>query len=264
MSFFCGIDVGSLTTKAVIIDESGKVVSFQIQRTGGNSRNAAENAITLACKSVEIERKDIVNVVATGYSRKQIPGIGGIKTEITCHARGIVGELEGVRTLIDIGGQDSKVIRLDGQGRVEDFAMNDKCAAGSGRFLEVIALSLDVSVSELGELACSSDSGLTLSSTCTVFAESEVVSLISEGESVENIAAAMCRAIATRVSGLATRVGIKEKVAMSGGVAKNIGVIAALREILGCEIGVPKEPQIIGAVGAALFAREESGRGEKS
>ena len=177
-------------------------------------------------------------------------------TEITCHARGAFFVHPETRTVIDIGGQDSKVIRLDGQGRNVDFQMNDKCAAGTGRFLEVMAHALEVKLEDLGGLSLSAPRTIQISSMCTVFAESEVVSLIAENQPKEVIIRGLHDAIADRILGLVRRVGVEEKVTLTGGVAKNEGVVRALEERLAVKLFVPPEPQIIGALGAALLARE--------
>jgi predicted CoA-substrate-specific enzyme activase len=180
------------------------------------------------------------------------------RTEISCHARGAFHLFSDVATIIDIGGQDSKAIRVGPGGRVLDFAMNDKCAAGTGRFLEVMAGALGISLPDMADLALASTVEITISSTCTVFAESEVVSLISQGRAPADIASAICRAIAQRTAGLAARVGISDRVVMTGGVAKNQAVVRMLADKLGFGISVPEEPQITGALGAALIARANS------
>jgi len=255
-AFFAGIDVGSLSAEAVIVDADGRMLGYSVRPTGHDGRRAGSEALAEALERAGLERGTIASVVATGYSRKRIAEAGGDKTEISCHAKGIACLLPQARTIIDIGGQDSKAIRIAEGGRVLDFAMNDKCAAGTGRFLEVMASALGIGLGEFGEIALGHQAELVLSTTCTVFAESEVVSLISQGHAVADIAYALAKAIATRTVGLAKRVGVEPPVAMSGGVAKNLAVVQALEEALGCKIQVPPEPQIVGALGAALFARD--------
>jgi predicted CoA-substrate-specific enzyme activase len=199
--------------------------------------------------------------VATGYGRERVGERIPAVTEITCHARGVRARSPGTRILIDIGGQDSKAILLDGDGRVVDFAMNDKCAAGTGRFLEAMARALQVDVGELGDLDRGARDGLPLSSVCTVFAESEVVSLIARGTAVPEIVGGLNRAIASRTVSLVKQVALAYAdlpVALSGGVARNGGVVRALRAALGREIAVPAEPDTVGALGAALIARERA------
>jgi len=197
--------------------------------------------------------------VATGYGRNRVDGRLAAVTEITCHARGIEAVLPGTEVLIDIGGQDSKAIRTDGKGRVQDFAMNDKCAAGTGRFLEAMARALEVELADLAALDSKAANALSISSMCTVFAESEVVSLIAEGAGQPDIARGLHRAIATRTQALVKRVAKNASqlsVAMSGGVARNRGVVRALGEALECDVHVAPEPDTVGALGAALIARD--------
>jgi predicted CoA-substrate-specific enzyme activase len=179
-------------------------------------------------------------------------------TEISCYARGIHHLYPEVQTVIDIGGQDSKVVAVGPRGRPLDFAMNDKCAAGTGRFLEVMVRALQMELKELGPSALRARRAANISSTCTVFAESEVNSLVAEGADREEIVAGLCRAIAQRVGAMARRVGVEPPVAFAGGVAKNVGVVRALEEALGAQLVVPEEPQIVGALGAALVARDGS------
>jgi predicted CoA-substrate-specific enzyme activase len=197
--------------------------------------------------------------VATGYGRYRVDGRSASVTEITCHARGITHVLPGTQVLVDIGGQDSKAMRLDPKGSVLEFAMNDKCAAGTGRFLEAMARALEVDVEDLADLDARAGGGVSLSSMCTVFAETEVVSLLADGTEVSEIARGLHRAIATRTHSLVKRAAPRLdglKVSMSGGVARNSGVVRSLGDLLGCEIGVPPEPDTIGALGAALIARQ--------
>lgn len=202
---------------------------------------------------------DLQYVIATGYGRVSIEFADKRVTEITCHGRGAHYFNPSVRTIIDIGGQDSKVIRLNDKGRVVDFAMNDKCSAGTGRFLEVMASALEVELSGLAELSDGAQNIVSISSMCTVFAESEVVSLIARGLPREDIALGLHQSIADRTAGLVQRVGLEEPVMMTGGVARNSAVVRALNEKLKTSIIIPPEPQIAGALGAALLAEEEIG-----
>ncbi len=251
-----GIDVGSLSAEVVIM-ESGKVLAAVIVPTGSNSRTAAEKAMKEALALSNLRMEDLTALIATGYGRINVPFIAERVTEITCHARGAHFWDPNVHTVIDIGGQDSKVIRLNDKGGVVDFAMNDKCAAGTGRFLEVMAQALEVELDQLAVLSAGATRTVKISSMCTVFAESEVVSLIAEGLPREDIARGLHQSIADRTAGLAKRVGLEEKVMITGGVAKNRALVRALEEKLQTAIIIPlDDPQIAGALGAALIAAE--------
>jgi (R)-2-hydroxyacyl-CoA dehydratese activating ATPase len=252
-----GIDVGSLTAEVVIMEKE-QVLSYVIRPTGSNSKKAAEMAMAEALGKAKLKSSDLKKIVATGYGRIGIDFADQRITEITCHGRGAFFWDPDVRTVIDIGGQDSKVIRLAEFGRVVDFAMNDKCSAGTGRFLEVMAQALEVELDQLATLSNSARNSVSISSMCTVFAESEVVSLIAQGLPREDIARGLHQSIADRTAGLVHRVGLTEKVMMTGGVARNSAVVAALNEKLKTGIIVPDEPQIAGALGAALLAQEDS------
>lgn len=251
-----GIDVGSLTAEVVIFDR-GEVLYSVIMPTGANSRAAAEKAMQKALDESGLKKSDLEFVVATGYGRISIEFADKRITEITCHGRGAYFLDPAVRTVIDIGGQDSKVILLGDNGRVLDFAMNDKCAAGTGRFLEVMAQALEVELENLADLSDQARETVSISSMCTVFAESEVVSLIARGLPREDIARGLHQAIADRTAGLVRRVGLEEKVMITGGVAKNKAVVKVLNEKLKTDLIVPVEPQIAGALGAALLAQDE-------
>ena len=249
-----GIDIGSITAETVILQDN-QMLSSSIVPTGANSRTAAERSLTAALKQASLRQEDLAAIITTGYGRASFPSATKMITEITCHARGAFFVYPETRTVIDIGGQDSKVIRLDKQGRNVDFQMNDKCAAGTGRFLEVMARALEVKLEDLGRLSRSAQRTIKISSMCTVFAESEVVSLIAENQPQEVIIRGLHDAIADRILGMVRRVGVEEKVTLTGGVAKNEGVVQALEERLEVRVFVPPEPQIIGALGAALLAR---------
>ncbi len=249
-----GMDIGSITAETVILQDN-QMLSSSIVPTGANSRTAAERSLTAALKQASLRQEDLAAIVTTGYGRASFPSATKMITEITCHARGAFFVYPETRTVIDIGGQDSKVIRLDKQGRNVDFQMNDKCAARTGRFLEVMARALEVKLEDLGRLSRSAQRTIKISSMCTVFAESEVVSLIAENQPQEVIIRGLHDAIADRILGMVRRVGVEEKVTLTGGVAKNEGVVLALEERLGVKVFVPPEPQIIGALGAALLAR---------
>jgi len=249
-----GMDIGSITAETVILQDN-QMLSSSIVPTGANSRTAAERSLAAALKQASLRQEDLAAIVTTGYGRASFPSATKMITEITCHARGAFFVHPETRTVIDIGGQDSKVIRLDKQGRNVDFQMNDKCAAGTGRFLEVMARALEVKLEDLGRLSRSAQRTIKISSMCTVFAESEVVSLIADNQPKEVIIRGLHEAIADRILGMIRRVGVEEKVTLTGGVAKNEGVVQALEERLEVKVFVPPEPQIIGALGAALLAR---------
>lgn len=255
-----GVDVGSLCTKTVLMDTAGKVLSYNIIRSGSVYRGAAEVSMGQALESAALALSDIAYIVSTGYGRAKVDFAHVEITEITCHARGAKYLFPQVHTVIDIGGQDSKVIYVNDEGHATNFVMNDKCAAGTGRFLEVMAEALEVDLDDIGQFWFQSQKEIDVSSMCTVFAESEVISLFAEGEDKADIAAALHRAIARRITGMVGQLGIRERVAMTGGVAKNVGVVQALQQKLETTLLVPEEPQIVGAWGAALIAAERVSR----
>lgn len=257
---FLGIDIGSMTAKAVLVDDSGAMVASSVCKSGFDHNLAARTVVDDVVQQAAIRMADLRTIIATGYGRNNVPFEAKTITEITCHARGALHEMEECRMVVDIGGQDSKVILISPAGRVIDFSMNDRCAAGTGRFLEVMANALQIPLAEMGELAMTADRPASISNVCTVFAESEVISLISAGKKRENIIRGLCRSIAERVSSMVNRIGLDRPVAMTGGVAFNRGVVLELEQMLGTPINVPSSPQIIGALGAALLAREGAGR----
>ena len=248
-----GIDIGSVTAKAAVVQD-GEILAIKMMRTGYNAKNAGDQLFEGIVSGLGLNPSDIQAVVATGYGRKSITFADQAVTEITCHAAGARYMNAAVRSVIDIGGQDSKVILLDETGRVMDFAMNDKCAAGTGRFLEVMARALEVDISEFGNLSLAADQPASISSLCTVFAESEVISLISKGESRENIIAGIHDAIAARISSMAGRIRWTAPVMMTGGVARNGGVVRAIEQKIGYPLLVSSNAQLTGAIGAALIA----------
>jgi predicted CoA-substrate-specific enzyme activase len=250
-----GIDIGSLSTEAIVFDNEKGILGYSIIPTGGSSKEASQLSLRQAMGTANITRDQIKRICSTGCAREIVDFADRKITEITCIARGVSHLFPECRTIIDIGGQDTKVIRTDEKGRVLEFDMNDKCAAGTGRFLEVMAKALTIGLDEMGEQSLRYRTNLTISSICTVFAESEVVSLVSEGHRVEDILHAIHNAIAERTLGLLERIGtVKPPVAMTGGVAKNIGVVKALEQKLGTPLVTYLEPQIVGSLGAALLA----------
>jgi len=250
-----GIDVGSITTKAAVVKD-GEVLSHKFILTGYNARHAGEKVFENIIKNLEIELSSINKIISTGYGRNSVTIADKTVTEITCHAVGAHYLNPAVRSVIDIGGQDSKAIAVNDSGRVKDFAMNDKCAAGTGRFLEVMARALEVDLDDFGDFSLKADYPSKISSLCTVFAESEVISLISKGEKRENIIAGIHESIAARVAAMANRVGLKTPIMMTGGVAKNIGVVRALESKIGHKIEVSPKSQVTGAIGAALLGQK--------
>ncbi|OGR04673.1 MAG: 2-hydroxyglutaryl-CoA dehydratase [Deltaproteobacteria bacterium RIFOXYA12_FULL_61_11] len=254
---YLGLDIGSLTCDAVAIDSEGRFLAGAVVPTGARNLEAIARARTEVLAALDPPSTAQVVVVSTGYGRDRVADRLAAVTEITCHAEGIADLLPRTTLLIDIGGQDSKAIRLDA-GKVLDFAMNDKCAAGTGRFLEAMARALEIEVTELQDLDAATTSTSALSSMCTVFAESEVVSLLAGGTAVPSIVRGLHRAIAVRTAGLVRRVAPSLtglSISMSGGVAHNAGVVRALSEELGLPISVPPRPDLVGALGAALIAR---------
>ncbi len=253
-----GLDVGSLTIKAVVLEDN-TIKDFTIIPTGAEINKLTKDCLELTLKKTGDYFKDLKIIVATGYGRISIPFADKSITEITCHALGANWLNPDTRTVIDIGGQDSKVISVDKEGRVVDFVMNDKCAAGTGRFLEVMAQALGVKTEDLGKESLKSRRKINISSMCTVFAESEVISLIAEGCAKEDILRGLHEAIANRIGSMANRLRLENTITLTGGVAKNTGMVQALKKRLKAKVYVPPEPQIVGALGAALAAQKMAG-----
>ena len=258
--FVMGIDSGSTSTNAVIMDGDRKIVASAVVRTGAKSGESAQRILDEVLSEAGLKREDISWIVSTGYGRVSIPFADENVTEISCHGRGAHYFNPAVRTILDIGGQDSKAIRLNEKGEVADFVMNDKCAAGTGRFLEMIARSLEVDVDELGSIALQSKEDIEITSMCSVFAESEVISLIANNREKTDIANGICRAVANKSYSLLKRVGLEAEFMMTGGVAKNAGVVRAVEEKLGTKLYICPEPEIVGAAGAALYALDKVDR----
>jgi (R)-2-hydroxyacyl-CoA dehydratese activating ATPase len=256
--YFGGCDIGSLTAKAVIIDEN-EIVSFAVIKAKTRPEISAREVMDIALKKADLKYDNLNKIIGTGYGKELIDFVTGTESEITCHGKGAWSRNKSVKTVIDIGGQDAKAIKIDDEGNIIRYIYNDKCASGTGRFLEVIADALDIELNQMGEVETKSDKELTLSNQCVIFAETEIISLISEGESVSNIIKALHTSVSGRVSSLARSIGIEENVIFTGGVAKNQGVFRALSSSLGVDLLTSDiDPQITGAYGAALIAMEEN------
>jgi predicted CoA-substrate-specific enzyme activase len=252
--YFAGIDIGSTMTKIVIMNQA--LLASVIGPTGPEHRKLANEVMEEALAKANLPFEAITYVVATGYGRINVPFADKQITEISCHARGVGHLLPEVRTVIDIGGQDCKGIKLNDNGQAVDFVMNDKCAAGTGRFLEVTAEELGVRLENMGRLSLEAKNKVEISSTCTVFAAQEVVAKLSAGVPLPDIIAGLHEAIATRIYGMVRRLKIEREVALTGGGAKNIGLVKALEAKLGFPALVPTEPLLTGAIGAALLGRD--------
>lgn len=248
-----GIDIGSITTKSALV-RNGELIGSRVIPTGYSTKNAGLRVFEELLSECSIGKEDVSLVVSTGYGRNSVDFADRTVTEITCHAKGAYYQDNTVRAVIDIGGQDGKAIVLNQEGRVLEFAMNDKCAAGTGRFLEVMARALEVDLDSFGEMSLKAEKTAQVSSLCTVFAESEVISLIAKGECRKNIIRGIHESIAARVGGMIHRIGISAPIMMTGGVSQNIGVVRALERRLDVPVIVSRLAQINGALGAALIA----------
>ena len=255
--YVLGIDSGSTSTNAVILNENKEITAFYVVRTGAKSSESARSALNGVLKKAGISREDLTLIVSTGYGRVSIDFADKDVTEISCHGRGAHYLNPEIRTIIDIGGQDSKVIKLNDKGEVIDFAMNDKCAAGTGRFLEMMAKTLEIDIKDMGNESLKWKEEIKISSMCSVFAESEVISLIAQNKEKCDIIHALNESIAGKTNALLGRVGRESRFMMSGGVAQNIGVVKALEEKIGEELFIYDQPEIVGAIGAALFGLDE-------
>lgn len=252
--FVAGIDSGSTSTDVVVLDLQGDIVATAVVPTGGGAQKSADACLQEALDRAGLSRGDVGQVISTGYGRAYIDAGDGSVTEISCHARGAHRLNPAVRTIIDIGGQDNKVIRVDEAGKVLNFAMNDKCAAGTGRFLEMMAHALQVSLDDMASMGDSWKEDITISSMCSVFAESEVVSLVAQSKALPDIVHGLDKSVAAKVSTLVRRVGGEGEYLMTGGVAQNVGVVHAIEQKLGCTLHVSELSQLCGALGAALYA----------
>lgn len=261
MRFAAGVDVGSTQTKAVIMEDNGgggpRLVAHALVDTGANVQKAAEHGFLAACREAAIPAQEVGFVVGTGYGRYKITFGNAQMTEITCHARGAAFLCPGTRTVIDMGGQDSKAISIGPQGEVLDFVMNDKCAAGTGRFLANAADVMGISLDEIGPLSLQGKQPVKITTVCTVFVESDILSYLAQGKKPEDILNGVHLAIARRTVSLARRVPIEPQISLTGGVARNIGMVRALEQVLSASLQVSAEAHFTGAIGAALFALEK-------
>ena len=255
--YVLGVDSGSTSTNAVIMNQDKEIVSYEVIRTGAKSIESAQKILDEILQKSNLRREDISLIVSTGYGRVSIPYADEAVTEISCHGKGAHYFNPKIRTILDIGGQDSKAIKLNENGEVEDFAMNDKCAAGTGRFLEMMARTLEIDISELGPISLKWNEDVEITSMCSVFAESEVISLIAQNKEKSDIAHGVHKAIASKGYSLLKRVGLKGDYMMTGGVAKNPGVVKAVEEKIKDKLYICDEPEIVGATGAALYALEK-------
>jgi predicted CoA-substrate-specific enzyme activase len=259
MRLAAGVDVGSTQTKAAILADNGgvSIVARALVDTGANVRKAAEHAFQVACQETGIHPSEVGFVVGTGYGRYKVSFGQAQMTEISCHARGAHYVFPGTRTVIDMGGQDSKAISVGASGEVLDFVMNDKCAAGTGRFLANAADVLGIGLDEIGPLSLQATRPVKITTVCTVFVESDILSYLSLGKKAEDILGGVHLAIARRTLSLARRVPIQPDITLTGGVARNLGMVRALEEILGAKLQVSPDAHFMGAIGAALFALEK-------
>ena len=252
-----GIDFGSTTAKTVILDLNGAIVASNVSQLGSVSGAAVEASIATTLKQAGLTQDRIACTVSTGYGRRLIDIVDKSYTEITCHAKGAIAMAPEAKMVIDIGGQDSKVIAIDKNGMVDNFAMNDRCAGGTGKFFEVLARAMEVDLDEMGQLALKAVEDFSISSMCATFAETEVISLLAEGKPKIEILGAVHRAIAKRTMGLVARVGKRTPTVMTGGVANNVAALKAIEQELGSPLIKPAHPQIAGALGAAILGLEE-------
>ncbi len=259
--YYCGCDVGSTYAKCVILDEENNIASSAIVRSKVDPSHSAKASIEEAMKNIDglNSVEDLAYIIGTGYGRTQIDFAQENVSEISCHAMGVHTINPKVRTIIDIGGQDVKGISVDADGSVKDFGMNDKCAAGTGRFFELMARALDVDIEDFSELSLKSTKAISITSQCSVFAETEVISLLSQKKSTADIASGIQLSVAKRCFGMAKSVGMLEEVTVSGGCAKNEGLILALEKVLRVKISrLSFDPQLMGALGAAVYANQKS------
>ena len=256
MVYAAGVDVGSTQTKAVVVDEGLNIVGRSLIDTGANVIKAAESAYVAALEMGGIDEREVEFIVGTGYGRYRVTFGNTQVTEISCHGRGAAHLFPGTKTVLDMGGQDTKAIGVTADGEIRDFCMNDKCAAGTGRFLGAAAAALGLSLGELGPISIKAERPIKISTTCTVFAESEVLAWIGKGKKIEDILWGVHMSIASRSVALMRRVGIEDEVTFTGGVSRNVGMVKALEERLEKKLNVSEDCHYMGALGAALFAHD--------
>ncbi|MBI4572637.1 MAG: 2-hydroxyglutaryl-CoA dehydratase [candidate division NC10 bacterium] len=255
-----GVDVGSTQTKAIILNDRREIVSRALIGTGANVSKAAESAFLKALEDAGLPREAVGYVVGTGYGRYKVTFGDAQITEITCHAKGAHFLFPATRTVIDMGGQDTKAIKIGPVGEVLDFCMNDKCAAGTGRFMQAAAECMGLSLDEIGRISLQGRTPVRLTSVCTVFVESDILSYVAQRKRTEDILAGVHKAIATRTISLVRRVGIQDEITFTGGVARNVGMVDALQNTLGRKLNVSPDAHFNGALGAAYFALERAER----
>jgi predicted CoA-substrate-specific enzyme activase len=253
-SYFAGIDIGSTMTKVVIMDED--VIASIVGPTGPEHRRLANQVMAEALRKIDLPFEAIDYIVATGYGRINVPFADKQITEISCHAKGIAHLYPNAKTVIDVGGQDSKGIKIGRSGKPVNFIMNDKCAAGSGRFLDILADALEVDIADLGPLSLKAKEPVQISNICTVYAEQEVRSKLVEGVPLPDLVAGIHESLANRIFRMVNRLKVEEEIILTGGVAKNIGMVKALSDKLGHEATVPSDPLLTGALGAALLGKD--------
>jgi len=255
--YFAGIDIGSTMSKAAVVDAEGRMLAYVVGQTGAQHRLRANKLMEDTLHKAGLPLSDIAYIISTGYGRVNVPFADKQVTELTCHAKGVAALFPDVKTAIDIGGQDAKVLKIK-NGRLVDFLTNDKCAAGTGRFLEVAAETLGLELNEMGHISLQSDKPVKINSLCTIFAQQEIISRLSAGEALPDILAGVYIAIATRVVKLARQLKVEVPVVFTGGVAKNAGMVKAMQDVLGVPVLIPDEPLITGCLGAAILARDEA------
>jgi (R)-2-hydroxyacyl-CoA dehydratese activating ATPase len=255
--FFAGIDIGSTMSKAVIVDAAGVMQSYVVGPTGAEHRRRANKVMEDVMQKAGIILDEVAYIISTGYGRVNVPFADKQVTELTCHAKGVSALFPEVRTAIDIGGQDAKVLKIK-NGKLIDFLLNEKCAAGTGRFLEVAAETLGLDLNEMGRISLQTDTPVKINSLCTIFAQQEIISRLSEGQPLPDILAGVYIAVTTRVVKLARQLKVEPPVVFTGGVAKNVGMVKAMETVLAMPVLVPEEPLITGALGAAILARDQA------
>jgi predicted CoA-substrate-specific enzyme activase len=255
--YFAGIDIGSTMSKAVIVGAGSVMRSYVVGPTGAEHRRRANKVMEDVMSRAGVTLEQVAYIISTGYGRVNVPFADKQVTELTCHARGVSSLFPDVKTAIDIGGQDAKVLKIK-NGKLTDFLTNDKCAAGTGRFLEVAAETLGLELNEMGRISLQTDTPVKINSLCTIFAQQEIIARLSEGEPLPDILAGVYIAVTTRVVKLARQLKVEPPIVFTGGVAKNVGMVKAMETVLQTKVFVPEEPLITGALGAAILAREEA------